>query len=90
MALLDALVLSRALNALPVEEALPAYAKARRWHVGVYQLMSHLFTPMYQSNSRLLPVIRDHLLYPVSQLPPIPKLLTSLVCGSMLPPIRHL
>ncbi len=90
MALLDALALSHALSYLPVKEALPAYAKARRWHVGVYQLMSLMFTPMYQSDSRLLPLIRNHLLYPVSQLPLMPRLLTSLVCGSMLPPIGKL
>ncbi len=90
MALLDALALSRALSYLPVKEALPAYARARRWHVGVYQLMSFMFTPMYQSDSQLLPLIRNHLLYPISQLPLMPRLLTSLVCGSMLPPIGKL
>jgi len=90
MALLDALALSRALSYLPVKEALPVYARARRWHVGVYQLMSLMFTPMYQSDSRLLPIIRNHLLYPVSQLPLMPRLLTSLVCGSMLRPIGKL
>ena len=87
MALLDALALARALSALPLHQALPAYAKARRWHVAVYQLMSRMFTPMYQSDSQLLPMLRDRVLYPVSQLPPMPRLLTSLVCGSMLPPI---
>lgn len=90
MALLDALALSRVLNSYPLKNALPAYAKARRWHVNIYQLMSRLFTPMYQSDSALLPVLRDRILYPVSQVPPMPKLLTSLVCGTMLPPVKNL
>ena len=90
MALLDALALSRAIAAHPLTEALPKYAKARRWHVGTYQLMSRLFTPMYQSDSRLLPMIRDRILYPVSQIPPTPRLLTSLVCGTMLPAVRKI
>lgn len=90
MALLDALALSRALSTRPIAQALPTYARARRWHTKLYQAMSWAFTPMYQSDSRLLPVIRDRALFPVSQIPPVPRFLTRLVCGNMLPPLGRL
>lgn len=90
MALLDAMALARALSVAEGRAALALYAKARRWHVGAYQMMSAVFTPQYQSDSRWLPVLRDRLLYPVSQIPPTPKLLTAIVCGTMLPPLGKL
>ncbi|MCF2906411.1 FAD-dependent monooxygenase [Octadecabacter sp. CECT 8868] len=90
MALLDAQALSRALATRTVARALPAYARARRLHTRIYQAMSWGFTPMYQSDSRLLPLLRDRALFPVSQIPPVPRILTSLVCGTMVPPIGRL
>lgn len=90
MALLDALALSRALATRPVAAALPAYARARRLHTKIYQAMSWAFTPMYQSDSKILPVIRDRALFPISQIPPTPRILTSLVCGTMVSPIGRL
>lgn len=86
MALLDAAALASALTTRPLSRALPAYARARRLHTGIYQFMSRAFTPMYQSDSRVLPLVRDRLLFPVSQIPPVPRLLTSLVCGTMVRP----
>jgi len=90
MALLDALALAKALDVTTGTEALALYAKARRLHVMVYQTMSAAFTPQYQSDSTWLPVLRDRVLYPVSQIPPVPRVLTSLVCGTMLPPLGRL
>jgi 2-polyprenyl-6-methoxyphenol hydroxylase-like FAD-dependent oxidoreductase len=87
MALLDALALTMALDTSPLPEALPRYAQMRRWHVRSYQIMSALFTPMYQSASPSLPLLRDWLLAPASQIWPVPKLLTALVSGSMMPPL---
>ena len=87
MALLDAMALATALDSLPPEDALPRYATLRRWHVRSYQAMSAAFTPMYQSDSRLLPLLRDHLIAPLSQVPPVPRLLTALVSGDALPPL---
>lgn len=84
MALLDALALHLALDQA---EPLPAYATMRRWHVRAYQGMSAAFTPMYQSGSRALPPLRDHLLAPLSRLPGVRGLLTALVSGDMLPPL---
>ncbi len=87
MALLDAFALAEALGNVPLADALPAYARARRWHVRSYQTMSRLFTPMYQSHSRGLPMIRDHLLSPLSGWPLVRGLLTALVSGDMIPPV---
>lgn len=83
MALLDAAALTEALNGLPVSEALPRYATLRRWHVRLYQAMSWAFTPMYQSDSRALPMLRDRVLMPVSRIPPVPAILSRLVCGEL-------
>ena len=98
MALLDAYALSVSLQkyALPqnsskegslprssLNKALSTYAKARRRHVMIYQAMSWAFTPMYQSNSRILPFLRDWLFAPMSKVPPVPQILTSLVKGTM-------
>lgn len=83
MALLDAAALTEALRGLSVAEALPRYAALRRWHVRMYQAMSWAFTPMYQSDSRLLPVLRDRVLTPISRMPPVPGILSQLVCGEL-------
>jgi 2-polyprenyl-6-methoxyphenol hydroxylase-like FAD-dependent oxidoreductase len=88
MALLDALALTLALREAPVNEALALYGKSRRNHVGIYQAMSWAFTPQYQSDSRVLPLLRDNVLFPLSQIPPLPRILSSLVRGELLPPIK--
>ena len=82
MALLDVMALSNALAAhdhLP--DALMAYAKARRFHAKLYQALSRVFTPFYQSDSVLLPLSRDWLVAPMSRLPGSRKLLARLVSG---------
>jgi 2-polyprenyl-6-methoxyphenol hydroxylase-like FAD-dependent oxidoreductase len=86
MALLDAWALFAALQHFPLDEALHRYAAARRWHVRLYQWMSAMFTPMYQSGSPLLPRLRDHVLAPASRLPGVSALLTALVSGDLLAP----
>jgi 2-polyprenyl-6-methoxyphenol hydroxylase-like FAD-dependent oxidoreductase len=90
MALLDASALIKCLQNLPLEQALPRYAKARRLHTNTYQAMSWAFTPMYQSNSRLLPLLRDYVLAPLSKVPPVPMVLSSLVKGTLINPMRGL
>ncbi len=87
MALLDALALATALEGATGDAALAAYARMRRWHVRLYQAMSAAFTPQYQSDSRWLPVLRDRVLMPLSRLPPLPRLLTRLVAGDLIPPL---
>jgi len=86
MALLDARALALALR-LPLDEALPAWHNSRRWHLGLYQALSAAFTPQYQSHGRILPALRDHLLSPLSRLWPLPRILSALVSGDMIPPI---
>ncbi|MFW2543857.1 FAD-dependent oxidoreductase [Primorskyibacter sp. 2E107] len=88
MALLDAWALVRALAVARGDAELAAlhYTRARRWHVWGYQSMSWAFTPQYQSDSRVLPVLRDRVLFPLSQIAPLPGVLTRLVCGDLLPP----
>jgi 2-polyprenyl-6-methoxyphenol hydroxylase-like FAD-dependent oxidoreductase len=85
MALLDALALSHAVA--QGDDPGPHYARTRRWHVRLYQGMSAAFTPQYQSDSRWLPTFRDRVLMPVSRLPPVPKILTHLVAGDLIPPL---
>ncbi|MEO9527538.1 NAD(P)/FAD-dependent oxidoreductase [Roseibium sp.] len=86
MALLDAAALAHALETLPPDLALPAYGRARRWHVGIYQAFSAVFTPAYQSDSGWLPALRDHVLFPASRVPPMPRLLSRLISGTLVPP----
>ncbi|MGL5009627.1 MAG: FAD-dependent oxidoreductase [Paracoccaceae bacterium] len=86
MALLDAYALSEALRG-PWEDALPAYAKLRRWHVRAYQGLSAAFTPMYQSDSRILPLLRDRILAPLGELPFARTVLTRIVAGRIVQPL---
>ena len=86
MALLDALALVTALSRV-TDDPLRDYAAMRRWHVRAYQGMSRAFTPQYQSDSRVLPWLRNHILMPVSRTPPVPAILTRLVGGDLLPPL---
>ncbi len=88
MALLDAAALVECLREYPLDHALENYAKARKAHTNAYQIMSWAFTPMYQSNSRILPLLRDYVLAPLSKIYPVPALLSSLVKGTMINPMR--
>lgn len=90
MALLDAQALALALAQYPTQPALKKYAKSRLRHVRTYQLMSAVFTPIYQSNSRVLPFLRNWLFVPLTRIPPAPWVLTKLVCGDLVNPIRGL
>ncbi len=88
MALLDALALARALERRTgLDDALAAYAQARRTHIRLYQLASWMFTPAYQSDSLLLAGLRDWLLAPVSRIWPAPPLLAGLVSGVIGSPV---
>lgn len=87
MALLDAAALAHALaQAATVEEGLAAYAVARRGHVRLFQLLSLLFTPFYQSDSRAIAWLRDRLVATVARVPPAPQLLAAIVSGTLVDP----
>lgn len=89
MALLDAAALAGALEAAPDPgAALEAYCRMRRWHVRVFQMASRAFTPFYQSDSRMLPFLRDTLVATVAKVPPAPRVLAKLVSGTLVRPLR--
>ena len=91
MALIDAYGLVAALkDARSLEQALASYASARRWHVRLYQALSYGFTPFYQSDSIVLPILRDNLVATVGRLPPVQRLLARIVAGQLGLPSRSL
>ena|SRR3712207_6161165 len=86
-ALLDARALAVPLDASgDVATALARYAALRRWHIALYQGLSRAFAPLYQSGSRLLPVLRDRVLAPVTRWPGLRRLTAASVAGTLLDP----
>jgi 2-polyprenyl-6-methoxyphenol hydroxylase-like FAD-dependent oxidoreductase len=91
MALLDAYALARAVEAGGEAAAIAAmYVRQRAAHVRLFQLLTWAFTPVYQSDSRLLPLLRDWLAAPLSKLWPAPPLLAALVSGALGAPLAKL
>jgi salicylate hydroxylase len=58
--------------------------------VRLYQALSATFTPFYQSDSVVLPFVRDRLVGPLSRLPGVRRLLVGMVAGLILDPRRAL
>jgi salicylate hydroxylase len=82
MALLDAYALALALR--PASDLPSALTRAVviRWrHVILYQALTALFTPVYQSDSNLLPIIRDRLVGPLSKVWPATRIQAAMVSG---------
>ena len=91
MALLDAFALNQALTRRKgLDAALQEYARLRRVHILIYQLISKLFTPVYQSNSELLPFMRDQMLAPLMSIKPMQIILSSIVSGTVGDPFKIL
>lgn len=91
MALLDAWALAEAIRRTPdISAALTEYLRLRRGHVRLYQMMTWLFTPVYQGDSRLLPWLRDWLAAPISKIWPAPQLLAAMVSGLLGSPLKSL
>jgi salicylate hydroxylase len=91
MALLDAYALALALRReADVQAALRLFVRLRRRHAHLYQLMSAVFTPVYQSDSRLLPLLRDRLAGPLSKIWPSTAILASMVAGLIGNPLTRL
>jgi 2-polyprenyl-6-methoxyphenol hydroxylase-like FAD-dependent oxidoreductase len=87
MALLDAAALANALRTsrdLPL--ALDAYAAARRLHIRLFQALSLFLTPFYQSDSTVVPMLRDRLVATIAKIPPMPWLLAGMVSGTLADP----
>jgi 2-polyprenyl-6-methoxyphenol hydroxylase-like FAD-dependent oxidoreductase len=91
MALLDARALFVAMrDADDLPAALARYCALRRWHVRLYQMLSAAFTPFYQSDSRVLPAIRDIVVSYLARVPPAPQLLAAMVAGTLADPRQAL
>lgn len=87
MALLDAAALASALSRTSdLDGAVEAYCRARRYHVRLFQLLSRMFTPFYQGDSAALAFIRDQVVSTLAKIYPAPKLLASIVAGTLLDP----
>lgn len=91
MALLDAYALATAMDGdVDLAAALRQYVRLRAGHIRLYQLMSWLFTPVYQGDGRMTPWLRDYLAAPLSRIPPAPALLAGMVSGGIGAPLKNL
>lgn len=91
MALLDAYALAlglRRARALP--DALTETIRLRRDQIQLYQLLSRLLTPVYQSDGAAIPWLRDRVMGPVSKLWPFTAAQAALVSGSVGHPLARL
>jgi 2-polyprenyl-6-methoxyphenol hydroxylase-like FAD-dependent oxidoreductase len=88
-ALLDAKALTVALNQFPnLDTVAQQFTRTRRRHIKTYQALSYLFTPFYQSDSQVLPLLRDSVVSTASRLPLAQKILASTVAGTIVAPMR--
>lgn len=91
MALLDAYALARALGQPgALDRQLRHYKAMRAGHVRLFQMMSWMFTPVYQSDSAALAWLRDWLAAPLSRVPPAPQILAAMVSGGLGSPLKRL
>lgn len=91
MALLDAWALAKGLaEGGGVEKGIAMAIALRRRHVRVYQWLTALFTPVYQSDSHILPMIRNRLVGPLSKLWPATGIQAAMVSGLVANPLRVL
>jgi 2-polyprenyl-6-methoxyphenol hydroxylase-like FAD-dependent oxidoreductase len=91
MALLDAYALALTLRESDdVGDAIVQAIRLRRRHVLLYQAMSALFTPVYQSDGRVLPWLRDWLVGPLSKLWPATRIQAAMVSGLVGSPLGRL
>jgi salicylate hydroxylase len=82
MALLDAWSLARGLaEGRTLGEKLRLAAGWRSDHVWLYQWVTSIFTPLYQSDSRVLPALRDRVLAPLSRRWPARGIQAQLMSG---------
>lgn len=91
MALLDGWALAHVLGRHDdIGAALAATVRLRRPHVRLYQVISRLFTPVYQSDSRVLPWLRDRMVGPAAAFPPTAALQAAMVSGTFGGPLPRL
>jgi len=91
MALLDAYALTKSLRETSdLSQALTRTIALRRRHIRLYQGMSLLFTPVYQSDSTVLPWLRDRVVGPLAKLWPATAILAAMVSGLIGRPLKPL
>jgi len=91
MALLDAYALAQGIEReQSLESAFDHYVWSRSMHVRLFQTMSWAFTPVYQSDSSVLPLLRDYVVAPLAKLPPAPTFLAKMVTGLLGNPLGRL
>lgn len=56
----------------------------------VFQALSLMLTPFYQSVSTVMPFVRDRLVASVAKIPPAPNILASMVAGAVVDPFRRI
>lgn len=74
----------------PIGSGLRCAAAMRRSHVQLYQALSRLFTPAYQSDSAALPFVRDRLVPPLARLWPGTRIQAEMVAGTFGGPLKRL
>ena len=89
MALLDAYALALRRSG-EVPASLGEFRRLRGRHVRLYQAASAMFTPVYQSDGRLLPIVRDLLVGPLSRRWLAKPILAQMVSGLIGDPLRSL
>ncbi len=91
MAMIDAASLASALSRAPsIDEAFALHLRQRGPHVWLYQTLSLVLTPFYQSDSRILPAMRDIAIGPTTRMPLVRQLVSRLVTGDFLSPIKRI
>lgn len=91
MALLDAYALALGLRrARTLPDALAETVRLRRDQIQLYQLLSRLLTPVYQSDGAAIPWLRDRVMGPVSKLWPFTAAQAALVSGAVGHPLARL
>jgi salicylate hydroxylase len=84
MALIDAAALAEAIGlAGKAADIAPAYRSARQMHIRLYQALSRVFTPLYQSNDVFGPWLRDQVVHYSAILPPINRIVARIVAGDI-------
>jgi salicylate hydroxylase len=84
MALMDAAAIAAAIQSSgSLAEIGWRYRHMRSDHVKLYQLLSYIFTPLYQSDSRLLPAVRDAIIHNFARLPLVRSLIAQVVSGNL-------
>ncbi|PHQ68392.1 MAG: hypothetical protein COB92_00195 [Robiginitomaculum sp.] len=91
MALLDSFALVEAMkHNQDLSSAMYQFQKYRSYHVRLYQILARAFTPVYQSDSQVLPFLRDIFVPKIAQIWPFPKLMALMVAGKMGRPLKRL